>query len=324
MYDIITVGSATVDVFIDTDSELITIKTHTREEELIAYPAGEKLLIKHIKFMTGGGGTNTAFAFSKLGHNVGYLGKIGKDDGGRRIEKLLKQNKIKFLGVIADGMTSYSVILDSIEHDRTILTYKGVMDTFEFKEINTKKLKTNWFYFSALVEKSYDVLERLAEFAQNKDINIVFNPSSYLAKKGSKYLEKVLKNTHVLILNKEEAEMVVGSGSIQDLLEKIRETGPEIAVITDGKKGAYCSDGRQKLYIKAHGVEVVEATGAGDAFASGFTSGLIRKKDLKFCLQLGLANAESVIGQKGAKSNLLSYRSACYRIRKNPAKISNL
>ena len=221
-------------------------------------------------------------------------------------------------------MTSYSVILDSIEHDRTILTYKGVMDSFKFKEINTNKLKTNWFYFSALVGKSYNVLEKLAAHASKKEIKIVFNPSSYLAKKGSRFLGKVLKNTHALILNKEEAELVVGSGSIKDLLNKIIKTGPKIAIITDGKKGAYCYDGKQYLQIKAHGVKVVEATGAGDAFASGFTSGLIRGKDLKFCLQLGLANAESVIQHKGAKSKLLSYRSACSVIKKKPAKIIRL
>ena len=73
MYDIITVGSSTVDVFVNTDSELIKIKTAKSEEELIAYPAGTKLIIKDLNFTIGGGGTNTAVAFSRLGFKVGYL-----------------------------------------------------------------------------------------------------------------------------------------------------------------------------------------------------------------------------------------------------------
>lgn len=324
MYDIITVGSATVDVFVDTDSELITIQTPKHKEELLAYPVGSKILIKHLKFLTGGGGTNTAVALSHLGHKVGYLGKVGDDEAGRRVLTLLKKEKIDFLGVKGKDMTSYSIILDSIAHDRTILTYKGAMDKFKYSEVNTRKLKTKWFYFSSLTGNSFKVLEKLAGFAAKECIKIAFNPSSYLAEKGADYLSGVLKHTSLLILNKEEAELTIGKGSINDLLKRLKSCGPEIVVITDGKVGAYCSDGKKGYFIKAHKIKVVEATGAGDAFASGFLSGMIRKNDLKFALQLGLANAESVITHKGAKSNLLKYNSAVNRIKRNPGKIKRI
>ena len=76
--------------------------------------------------------------------------------------------------------------------------------------------------------------------------------------------------------------------------------------------------------MQAHSMKVVEATGAGDAFAAGFVSGLIRGKDVEFALQLGLANAESVISHKGAKSKLLKYDEALHIIKNNPSKISPL
>ena len=85
MYDVITVGSATIDAFVNTDSELIKIKNSTREEELIAYPAGTKLIIKELNFTVGGGGTNTAVSFSRLGLRVGYLGMLGEDQNARHI-----------------------------------------------------------------------------------------------------------------------------------------------------------------------------------------------------------------------------------------------
>ncbi|OGM01585.1 hypothetical protein A3K72_00250 [Candidatus Woesearchaeota archaeon RBG_13_36_6] len=325
MYDIITVGSATVDVFVDTDSELIKIKSKKEEEELIAYPAGTKQLIKELTFLTGGGGTNTSVAFSRLGHKTGYIGKLGDDSNGSTILELLKKEGIDYLGIISkEDMTAYSIILDSIDHDRTIFTYKGAINSLRFNELNLKKLKTKWFYFSSMVDESFKVLEELSDFAKNNNIKIAFNPSSYLAEKGSKYLKNVLERTNILVLNKEEAKLIVGCGSEKDLLWKLHDLGPEIVVVTDGKNGCYCFDGKSFYYIATHKIKVVESTGAGDAFASGFLSGIIKKNDTKFALELGLANAESVISGRGAKTNLLTYNEAIEIMKKTPAKISKL
>jgi ribokinase len=74
MYDVITVGSATVDVFVKTEAELIEITKKGSEEELIAYPTGSKILIQQLDFKIGGGGTNTAVAFARLGLKTAYLG----------------------------------------------------------------------------------------------------------------------------------------------------------------------------------------------------------------------------------------------------------
>ncbi len=327
MYDVITVGSATVDVFVDTISELIKIKSVGKdsktinEEELLAYPAGAKILIRNLDFQVGGGGTNTAVALKRLGLNVGYLGKLGRDGGGKQVLDLLKKQKIDYLGTKGEGMTAYSIILDSIEQDRTILAYKGVIDTLTPSEINLKKLKTRWFYFSALVDNSFKVLESLSEYAAKNSIKIAFNPSIYLAEKGQRYLAKVLRNTTLLILNKEEAEAIAGKGAIKDLLYTLSAMGPKTVVITDGKNGAYAYDSRECLHILAHKIKVMETTGAGDAFAASFLYGLIRKNSTHFALRMGLANSESVISGRGAKKNLLTSRAILERIRKNPGKI---
>ena len=78
-YDIVTIGSATVDYYADTDSELISIETSISSEKLLAFPLGGKLLIRELNVTTGGGGTNTAVAFARLGFNTAYLGKVGAD-----------------------------------------------------------------------------------------------------------------------------------------------------------------------------------------------------------------------------------------------------
>lgn len=321
MYDVITVGSATLDVFAKTKSELIRIETPTTEEELIAYPSGSKIIMTHLEFMTGGGGTNTAVSFSKMGLKTAYLGKVGRDENGNKILEQLKKEKVDFVGVREKGMSGYSIILDSIKEDRTILVYKGVNDNLKFSEINLNKLKTKWFYFSSMMKESFKTLEKLSDYARKNKIKAAFNPSSYLAEKGAAFLKKVLSNTNVLILNKEEAELISGKGKTNSLLKSLHKLGPEITIITDGKKGVFASDGKKSYVVKPHKVKVHETTGAGDAFASGFVSGLIKKNDVKFALKLGLANAESVVCRYGAKNGLLKYNDALKKIKKVSVKI---
>ena len=80
MFNIITFGSAVVDVFVNTELP--------EKQKHIAYPIGSKILIKDLKFDIGGGGTNTAVAFSRLGLKTGYIGKLGDDEQGQDIIKL--------------------------------------------------------------------------------------------------------------------------------------------------------------------------------------------------------------------------------------------
>jgi ribokinase len=323
MYDVITVGSSTVDVFADVESELIKIKTAHHEEEMIAYPCGSKILIKKLEFMTGGGGTNTSVALKRLGLKVAYLGKIGDDENSDMILNKLKSEKIDFVGVKGKGSSGYSIILDSIEGDRTILAHKGVNNKLVYSEISLKKLKTKWFYFSSMVGKSFETLKKLTDYAEKSNIRIAFNPSNYLAEKGADYLKDILDSTDLLVLNREEASLIVGEGSPKKLLKKLTNLGPEV-VITEGKKGVYTLEKGKLVQVIANDIEVKETTGAGDAFASTFLAGRIKNKDVKTCLRLGLVNAESVIMHKGAKNGLLSYRTLLSKIKKSPPKIKKV
>ena len=96
---------------------------------------------------------------------------------------------------------------------------------------------------------------------------------------------------------------------IGDMFKGLGELVP-IVVITDGKNGAQAYDGNFIYSIKSNKVKVVETTGAGDAFASSFLSGMIKKNDIGFALLLARANAESVIQHHGAKNKLLTYKEA--------------
>jgi ribokinase len=322
IYDVITVGSATIDVFAKTESELIKIKTREHEDELIAYPAGSKILIERLDFQTGGGGTNTAVSFARLGLKTAFLGKIGKDCNGGTVISELRKEKVEFIGVTSREQTGYSIVLNSIEEDRTILTFKGANNCLGFNEINKGKLKAKWFYFSSMVDKSYKTLEKIAMYAKKNNIKVAFNPSSYLTKNGTAFLASLVRNTDLLVLNREEAEMLVGNRPAEELLKELSALGPSIVAITDGKNGVYAlehgENGKHKIYyLPGNKVKVVETTGAGDAFASGFLAGLILKNDTRFALNLGIANATSVVMHLGAKNRLLTLSEAKRMIAKN-------
>ncbi|TAL57708.1 MAG: carbohydrate kinase family protein [Nanoarchaeota archaeon] len=324
MFDIITVGSATVDAFAYTEkSDLISIRTEKEQKDFIAYPSGTKILIKNLVFNTGGGGTNTAVACSRLGLKVGYVGCLGNDDNSQIILKELKKEKITFLGQKCSEKTDYSIILDSIEHDRTILNYKGSSTKLRFDKIKNLR-QTKWIYSSSLVGNAFHTIEKISEFAARNKIKFAFNPSSYLAERGAKYLNKILKNTTVLVMNKEEAKDITGRDKIEDMLSALRKIGPKYAIITDGKRGVYADCDGKRMKVEPHKVKVVEATGAGDAFASTFVAALIHGKDERTALQWGVANAESVLRGKGAKVGLLTMPKLKHHLGTYPFRISKI
>ena len=233
----------------------------------------------------------------------------------------LAKEKIHLLCAHGKGTAGYSVILDTLEHDRTILTYKGINDLMRHDELPYKKLKTKWFYFCAMMNESFHTMERLAEFAEQNKIKIAFNPSSYLAEKGINHLKHIISRTEILVLNKDEAKLLVGEGSAEEHLSKLRELGPKIVVITDGKNEIYVSYGKTIFSARPPLVKVVDATGAGDAFASSFLSGIIRKNDIEFAIKFGIVNSYSVITHYGAKNILLGFKEAMKEIKKLKVKI---
>ncbi|HEY9705132.1 MAG TPA: carbohydrate kinase family protein, partial [Allocoleopsis sp.] len=308
-YDIITMGSATVDVFAHTDpseSEIV-IRHHQKD---IAYPLGAKILIDELHVFVGGGGTNTAVAFSRMGLKTAYLGKIGKDDNGRTISDCLFHEKVDFIGSYGE-ISGYSVILDSVGDDRTIFTYKGCNDQLLISEVKFEKISCNWIYLSSMMKDSFDTQKKVAEYASKKNIKIAYNPSLYICKNGSRHASLILKKTEILILNKEEVQALtqISSDNFYTLLYETSKLGPKIVVITDGKNGAHCySTYDQTVYSASpKPVKTQETTGAGDAFASAFVAGIMLGKNIKTSLKMGMLNAESVIQHLGAKNILLNH-----------------
>ncbi len=311
LFDVVSIGSATVDVFADTNSEMIKFLTGNKEEDFIVYPSGTKILISKLQFTIGGGGTNTATSFSRLGLKTGFLGKLGKDENSFKVIHLLESENISFLGK-REGQTGYSIILDSIEHDRTILTYKGSNDFLLEEDIDFSLLKTKWVYSSSMMGESFETIKKLFSKLHQQGIKLAFNPSSYQVKTGFENLKEILSKCSVIVMNKEEGQTLVGKTISEDeLVFAIRQFPEQYVLITNGKEGVTLLHLDKLIKIlPTPNLKVVESTGAGDAFASGFVAGLIKNLSLEDSLKLGMVQAESVIQAKGAKNNLLDFNSA--------------
>lgn len=300
-FDIVTIGSAVVDIFLNTNAY--------EKNNLMCYQVGSKIIVNNLRMDVGGGGVNTSIAFSRLGFNTGFIGKVSNDFYGKEILQKIDAEKIKFLGGISKkGNTGCSFILDSKEHDRTVLTYRGVNDQLIFNDFKLNNFETKWVHFASLLKGSFKTFEKLAFIFSKRGVKISFNPSNYLIEKES--LNSILKIVDVLVLNKEEAQKLSKkpNSNIKDILKILYAFGPKIVVITDSKNPVYAYDGLKIYSLVPHKVKCVERTGAGDAFVSGFVAGQILGWSIEKSLDLGLKESESVIKSVGGKNNLLKMK----------------
>ncbi|MFC1685521.1 carbohydrate kinase family protein [Nanoarchaeota archaeon] len=312
MGDIIVVGNITSDFFMDTK----VAESLQDKQTSICYPISSKIFVKKMNMFTGGGGYNSSVSFSRLGLKPSFLGKITKDAQGKGLLKALRKEKIKFIGSLGNGIGSYSVILDSAEHHRTIFVFKGKDNHLLKKDF--KHPKTKWYYFASMIGESMKTQIEIAKHAKKVGSKIAYNPSEYLIREDKEKVLRLVKLVDVLILNKEEADLIVGK---EKVAEKIRALGPEIVCITDGKNGAVAYEGDKVYGVLPKNVKVKETAGAGDAFASGFLAGWIKRENMKEALEFGVTNAESVIGHLGATNNLLTWQQMLSKVKKNPHRI---
>jgi len=300
MLDVICMGSATIDMFVKIE--------HTFKECI----PGEKILMDNIKYETGGGGSNTAASFATLGLNVGYLGKLGRDDHAQRIKEDMKKYGVRMIPVTPSKKpTAFSIVVESSkERDRIIYVYKGAANDLSTKDFNMKKLNARWMFLSTHLGKSYDASVKVIKNAKKKGTKLLFNPSEYLAER-TKLISPILRMTDLLVLNKKEAQLLTKSKKdVKALMEDILKRGPRACIITHGSDGAWYGDGVTTLHVKATKIKATSTTGAGDAFTSGFLAAIIKGKRIDDALKIGVTNSCSVIRTRGAKNGLLSWKKA--------------
>lgn len=310
MFDVITFGSATWDVFLKSKNyQALENKKFVRGKG-VCFSLGSKLDVEEMHLFSGGGGTNAAATFAKQGFKTAYFGRVGKDLVGEEIIRELKELRIntRFVTKTSLKPTNYSVILNTGDRKhRTVLAYRGASELLEKGSIPWKKLKkAKWFYLAPLSGKASRLTKDIVDFAYKNNIKTVFNPGNSQFSLPIATLKAILKKIDVLFLNQEEASLLtrIPYQKEKEIFNKLDEMCSGITIV-GSSKGTLISDNKNLYQTKIPKIKIVDKTGAGDAFISGFISGLIRKGDIEYAIQLAMANSSSCFQKWGAKQGLL-------------------
>ena len=262
MYDVVTVGSATRDVFVKSDlSKIIRIRDVLTEHELLCFDYGAKINVNEIFFTTGGGATNTAVSLARQGMKVACLCVVGKDSTGDEIVRMLEEEGVDASLVVRDEQhsTGYSVVINSFEGDRTVLTYRGANHFLTPSRVDWDALSgTKWAYLTSLTGPSAEILFPLADFCEDRGVKFAWNPGSVQIGRGMGKLARALRSTEVLLLNRTEAARFAGVDSArryvdEDLCslcracveacpQEIFQVRGERVVVADEEKCTRCGD----------------------------------------------------------------------------------
>ena len=308
MYDVITIGSATRDVFLISKKFkfLRSDEFETGIGECVSF--GSKIELDELVVTSGGGGTNAAVTFARLGCKTAVVTRIGTDGTGRDLLEELAREHVdtSLITQVKKAHTGYSTILTAPNGERSILVDRGVSKTFKKTDLPLTKLKASWIYLTSL-GGDLSLALVIAKHAHKHHIKLAYNPGMAEVARGLRAMEPILRHVTLLSLNVEEAQRLTGleTRDIKTLAARILRPAQTL-IITDGQNGAYAFQNDVQLFIRGRNIPAVSRTGAGDAFGSGVVAGLMKGWNVKESLKLALLNAESVIKYYGAKRGILS------------------
>lgn len=305
MYDVITIGSATRDVFLISDDITIIKSAKSKTGSFECLPLGSKIEVDKLVLTSGGGATNAAATFAALGSSAAAVGRIGDDAPGRGLKDELKEYSIgtNLIKTVPGGQTGYSALITTPKGERTVLVYRGVSAEMSAKDIPWSKLKTKWLYITSL-GGNLALVKRIVNEAHKKNIQVAYNPGMAEIKKGWSAFKPLLPKLSMLMMNSEEAAELTGKKQHDEIMKEFTRYNM-ILVITDGAKGSYAQLGDELWFAKPTRVKPISRTGAGDAFGSAFVASLIKNDEVACALQVATLNAEAVIQSIGAKIGIL-------------------
>ncbi len=307
MARIVSLGSALQDIYL-IDHDDLTATQIGGDAIFGKVLVGSKIDIDKISYEVGGGGVNSAITFSRHGHEAVFIGNISRDPAGTAIIKALDRECVdnSYVNFLERRATGTSVILlDSKSGERTILTHRGASEQFgNFSEKDLDLIQPDWLYVTTL-RGDMDTLMRFFKHANKSGIKIMFNPGVRELAERKKLIE-LLKYVDILNVNKSEASQIVNGVVLTELLYHLNGY-VDTAIITDGAMGGIAGNSEETYRFGIYeDIKVKDATGAGDAFGSGFLAHLASGKTFKNSLVFASANSTSVVTKLGANKGVLT------------------
>ncbi len=299
MFDTISIGSATLDIFLRS-AQFGIVEKYKDDLPGLCIPYGSKIDVEDFALQSGGGGTNTAVAFARLGLRAAVVAEIGRDLPAQVVKTELAQEGVDLSLLVEeqDERTAISALLIGEDGDRSAITARGASRLLTVEDLHPEKMSCNWMHFSSV--GNVEVILTLARFCKQQRIRFSWNPGGA---ELSAMEQGALHPTEVyptfFFVNQEESDRLEKAGYD---LESLGST----VIITDAEKGGRYFEDNTWHTFTATPAQVVQATGAGDAFASGVVAACLHDRRTGEAVEWGKANAVSVIQQMGAKTGLRS------------------
>lgn len=301
---IVSIGAAVQDVFLSHSDEFKPV-VENPHESFMKLDLGAKADVNNITFSTGGGATNAAVTFARQGLRSEFMGTVGHDPAGLAVLNDLDTEGVdtSMISYSSRYNTGYSVLLLAPSGERTILTYRGASTHYDAKNFDLKDSDADWIYVSSMAG-SMEAIDKIFTQAKKLGIKIMFNPGKGELKQTAK-LKTLLEDVDVLSVNREEMQTIVEGETMEEVVRHALHYVPTV-IVSDGPDGVLATDG--KTIVRAgmyEDVKVIDRTGAGDAFGSGFLSQWAAGKTLKESIIFASANSTSVVAKIGAKTGIL-------------------
>ncbi len=253
--------------------------------------ADEESFVKSSQDTPGGSVANTIVGLSRLGVSTSIIGKIAEDDDGDLIEYNLAINEVFSNNLIyADkGSTGKCLGFVDSKGERCLYVDPGVNDDIVIDEINPLNImKCKIMHYTSFVGDSFktqiELLQKL-----NEDTILSFDPGMLYVQKGFDEIKPILDRCDILLINESELRLLFNDdeSSYEQLANGLLDNGISIVVVKRGSKGVFACNNNEKCHVEAFECDVVDTTGAGDSFNSGFLYAYLKGFDLEKSCRIG-------------------------------------
>jgi ribokinase len=301
--DLLTIGDVDIDFYMKIDEKEVVSSAESGGEAKICFYHGSKIPVSHFDTSIAGNSLNVGVGCTKLGLKTEIYTELGDDTNADKVISELGK-----LGVV----TTYCIKnKDTPTNVHTVIVYSGDRTIFSYHEKRVYKIRNweepRWVYYTSLGHGFEDFQGELIKYLKTHNkVGVAFNPGTIQMRAGLEKLKDFIKITDILFLNTEEAKRLVGDFALPELHKQLHLLGAKLSVITDGQRGASASDGDTVIEVNSYSDSrpVVDKTGAGDAFSSGFLSAIFYGKKMREALAWGVVNAGDQIKEIGALKGL--------------------
>ncbi len=275
------------------------------------FPEKGKLeLFDELELHTGGCANNTAIGLAKLGISVGGMGKIGQDGFGDFVLRALDENGVDTRGMVRDANanTSFTFVMVASDGERTFFHYMGANAALSATDIRLELIKECKILHIAgsLLMPKFDGEPTAHLLRQAKAAGVTTSLDTVWDATGNwlKTLEPCLPYVDIFLPSIEEAKQLTGLDSPPEIAKFLMDYGIQTVGLKMGERGSYVRTKDEELYVPAYQVNVVDATGAGDAYVAGFLAGTVMGWDMKRTIELAAATGAACVTAMGTTTGI--------------------